>query len=310
MSEILTSEEIGALIQAITRSENEKKPSDFGVEQKNIKTYDFKKPDKFSKDQLKTFYEIHETFSRLFTSDFNNKLRTQVSSQIAYVDQLSYEEFIRSIPTLTALSSITLSPLPSNLIIEIDPALTFSMIDRLLGGTGDWVKIKREFTESEISVLKYILNIISQEIKESWSQILEIQPVIDRVETNTNHRPMLSSSEIIVLITLEIKILEIEGTLNLVIPYSQVEPILKRFSPKYWDTETEKKYTMEGSAKVENYSILKIYSEFPAGSIYISPSIENISQEYSSLLKEDSHPSHSYEVIVKTNAGIEAKKNG
>src|SRR5512138_2618004 len=99
-----------------------------------VKIYDFRRPDKFSKDQIRTLQMMHETFARLTTTSLSAQLRTLVSVHVASVDQLTYEEFIRSIPNPTALAVVNMDPLKGSAVLEIDPSITFTIIDKLFGG--------------------------------------------------------------------------------------------------------------------------------------------------------------------------------
>jgi flagellar motor switch protein FliM len=144
MTEILSQDEIDALLNAISSGEvNEEEYSAVG-EQKKVKIYDFKRPDKFSKDQIRTLQMMHETFARLATTGLSAQLRALVGVHVASVDQLTYEEFIRSIPNPTTLAVINMDPLKGSAILEMDPSISFTIIDRLFGGKGESAKINRE----------------------------------------------------------------------------------------------------------------------------------------------------------------------
>ena len=136
MNEILSQDEIDQLLSAISSGQSDVDDYKPVSDTRKIKIYDFKRPDKFSKEQIRTVQIMHETFARLTTTSLSAQLRSLVHVHVATVDQLTYEEFIRSIPTPTTLAVINMDPLKGNAVLEIDPAITFSMIDRLFGGTG------------------------------------------------------------------------------------------------------------------------------------------------------------------------------
>ena len=137
MTEVLSQNEIDQLLSAINAGDTETEDFKPAADIRKIKIYDFKRPDKFSKEQIRTVSIMHETFARLTTTALSANLRSMVHVHVASVDQLTYEEFIRSIPTPTTLAIINMDPLKGNAILEIDPAITFSIIDRLFGGTGE-----------------------------------------------------------------------------------------------------------------------------------------------------------------------------
>src|SRR5215469_8209462 len=157
MTEVLSQDEIDQLLHAISSGDTE--PDDFrpAADSRKIKIYDFKRPDKFSKEQIRTVSIMHETFARLTTTSLSAQLRSLVQVHVASVDQLTYEEFIRSIPNPTTLAVINMDPLKGSSVLEIDPAITFSIIDRLFGGKGESIKVSRDLTDIESSVMEGIV---------------------------------------------------------------------------------------------------------------------------------------------------------
>ena len=158
MNEVLSQDEIDQLLSAINSGEPDLDDFRPVTSAKKIKIYDFKRPDKFSKETLRTIQNLHETFARLTTTSLSAQLRSIAHVHVASVDQLTYEEFLRSIPSPTTLAVINMDPLKGNAILEIDPAITFSMIDRLFGGTGQGgTKVQRDLTDIEGSVMEGII---------------------------------------------------------------------------------------------------------------------------------------------------------
>ena len=153
MSDVLSQNEIDQLLTAISSGDVPATEEDAISDQRKIKIYDFKRPDKFSKDQIRTVSIMHETFARLTTTSLSAQLRTLINVRVASVDQLTYEEFIRSIPNPTTLAVIDMDPLNGSAILEIDPAITFSVIDRLFGGQGEPAKLTWDLSEIEQSVM-------------------------------------------------------------------------------------------------------------------------------------------------------------
>ena len=134
MSDTLSQDEIDELLKAISSGEMEDTNYNREASKRKIKIYDFRRPDKFSKDQIRTVSIMHETFARLTTTSLSAQLRCLINVHVASVDQLTYEEFIRSIPNHTTLGIINMDPLKGSAVLEIDPSITFSIIDRLFGG--------------------------------------------------------------------------------------------------------------------------------------------------------------------------------
>jgi flagellar motor switch protein FliM len=234
MTEILSQEEIDTLLSAISSGEVSTEDYASTTEQRKVKIYDFKRPDKFSKDQIRTLQMMHETFARLTTTALSAQLRALVQVHVASVDQLTYEEFIRSIPNPTTLAVINMDPLKGSAVLEIDPQVTFTIIDRLFGGRGESIKITRELTDIELSVMEGIIVRILGNLRESWSTVIDLRPRLGNIETNPQFAQIVPPNDMVVLITLETKVGEVEGMTNLCIPYITIEPIITKLSAQYW----------------------------------------------------------------------------
>jgi flagellar motor switch protein FliM len=251
VTEVLSQEEIDQLLTAINAGETE--PEDFrpAADTRKIKIYDFKRPDKFSKEQIRTVSIMHETFARLTTTSLSANLRSMVHVHVASVDQLTYEEFIRSIPTPTTLAIINMDPLKGNAILEIDPAVTFSIIDRLFGGSGEGTKAQHELTDIEQSVMEGIIVRILGNMREAWAQVIDLRPRLGQIDTNPQFAQIVPPTEMVVLVTLETKVGEVEGMMNFCIPYLTIEPIIGKLSAQYWYSSVRRGTT------TENLNILK-----------------------------------------------------
>jgi len=252
MTEVLSQDEIDQLLTAISTGEIESEGDlKKGAETRKIKIYDFKRPDKFSKDQIRTLQMMHETFARLSTTSLSAQLRTIVHVHVASVDQLTYEEFLRSIPNPTTIAVINMDPLKGSSILEIDPSITFTIIDRLFGGPGEASKINRELTDIELSVVEGIIVRILGNLREAWSNVIDLRPRLGNIETNPQFAQIVPPTDMVVLITLETKVGDVEGMTNFCIPYLTIEPIISKLSAQYWYSSIRKGGT------TENLAILK-----------------------------------------------------
>ncbi len=252
MTEVLSQDEIDQLLTAISTGEIESEGElKKGAETRKIKIYDFKRPDKFSKDQIRTLQMMHETFARLSTTSLSAQLRTIVHVHVASVDQLTYEEFLRSIPNPTTIAVINMDPLKGSSILEIDPSITFTIIDRLFGGPGEASKINRELTDIELSVVEGIIVRILGNLREAWSNVIDLRPRLGNIETNPQFAQIVPPTDMVVLITLETKVGDVEGMTNFCIPYLTIEPIISKLSAQYWYSSIRKGGT------TENLTILK-----------------------------------------------------
>jgi flagellar motor switch protein FliM len=251
MTEVLSQEEIDQLLTAISAGETEPEDLRPTADTRKIKIYDFKRPDKFSKEQIRTISMMHETFARLTTTSLSAQLRSMVHVHVASVDQLTYEEFIRSIPTPTTLAIINMDPLKGNAILEIDPAVTFSIIDRLFGGTGEGTKAQHELTDIETSVMEGIIVRILGNMREAWTQVIDLRPRLGQIETNPQFAQIVPPTDMVVLVTLETKIGDVEGMMNFCIPYLTIEPIIGKLSVQFWYSSSHR------TTSNENYAVLK-----------------------------------------------------
>ncbi len=246
MNEVLSQDEIDQLLQAISSGETESDDFKPVSDTRRIKIYDFRRPDKFSKEQIRTVSNMHETFARLTTTSLSAQLRTLVHVHVASVDQLTYEEFIRSIPTPTTLAVINMDPLKGNAVLEIAPEITFIMIDRLFGGSGDTGgKVNRDLTDIEQSVMEGIIVRILANMRESWTQVIDLRPRLQQIETNPQFAQIVPPTEMVILVTLEIKIGDEAGMMNICIPYLTIEPIVSKLSSQFWFSSVRRSSTTQ-----------------------------------------------------------------
>ncbi|TDT68555.1 flagellar motor switch protein FliM [Hypnocyclicus thermotrophus] len=246
MADVLSQDEIDALLSAISTGEVDIDKAKSEEEEKKIKLYDFKRPDKFSKDQLRTLQMIHETFSRLITTMLSGQLRTSVQIQVTSVDQISYQEFIRSIPELTLLTIYEMGTLEGSAILEINPSIAYTIIDRLFGGNGfKELEIYREPTDIESKVMEKILSKILGYLSEAWKDVTEVMPRIEQMESNPQFIQIVGPNEMVVVISFEIKVGNKSGIMNICYPSPLIDPIVSKLSAQYWFSNLKKEKTEE-----------------------------------------------------------------
>lgn len=222
-------EETGAVDQAGSFSYQD----DTSISEKNIKLYDFRHPDRFSKEQMRTIEIMHETFSRLVTNNLSTQLRTLVDVHIASVHQITYEEFTRTIPSPTLFAIIDMQPFNGSAILEIDPSITFAIVERLFGGEGG-VTVNRELTEIEQAVSENVIEIMLGYLREAWRKIVNLRPHLIQIETNPQLAQVVPPSEMMLMILFNCRIDNIEGMMNIAIPYITIDPIVSRLSAHTW----------------------------------------------------------------------------
>lgn len=240
MSDILSQNEIDALLSAISTGEVKAEEIKSQESDKKIKPYDFKRPNKFAKEQLHTLSMIHENFARLLTTYLSAQMRTLVQVDVFAVEQITYNEFMFSVPNPSLLGVIDLSPLKGAAIMEMNPSIAFGIIDRLLGGTGDFQDKLREPTEIESSIIEKIFGKMTRILREAWADISEITPKMEKLETNSQFVQVVSPNEAVALITLNCTIGKSEGMINICIPHIVLEPIIAKLSARMWLSTTKR----------------------------------------------------------------------
>lgn len=230
MGDVLSQAEIDALLSALSDGQVDAEEIKTTKVQKKIRVYDFKRPNKFSKDQIHSLQNIHENFCRALTTYLSGHLHSVIETKVLSIEQITYDEFIRSLPSPTILGIFTMSPLEGTLLLEMAPALAFTMIDRLLGGHGNGSEKNRDLTEIERTIIEHRVSQMIHLIEEAWAEVLEMKPEFFALETNPQFTQIVAPNEMVVLVTLEVTVGEMVGMINLCLPYLVLEPILDKLS--------------------------------------------------------------------------------
>lgn len=270
--DILSQNEIDALLSAISTGEMDAEEIKKEDEARKVKVYDFKRALRFSKDQIRSLTRIHENFARLLTTYFSAQLRTYVQINVASVDQIPFEEFIRSIPNMTLINIFEVPPLEGNIIMEVNPNVAYSMLDLLMGGTGETPAKTTDLTEIETKILTNLYERSFDNLREAWSSIVDIDPFLSEMEVNPQFLQMISPNETVVVISFNIIIGESSGMINICIPHVVLEPVVPNLSVSYWMQSNKKEPTEEQSKNIERTlksAKLPVIAELGRGSITI-----------------------------------------
>jgi flagellar motor switch protein FliM len=263
LADILSQSEIDALLAAISTGEVKADDIKNEAASKKVRVYDFKRPNKFSKEQLHTLSIIHENFARLLTTYLSAQLRTLVQINVFYVEQMTYNEFVSSVPNPSLISVVDLSPLKGAGILEINPSIGFAIIDLLLGGTGEFNGKLREPTEIENSIIEKVFQKTVRILQDAWNDIAEINPSIEKLETNSQFVQLVSSNEAVALITLNATIGNTDGMINICLPHIVIEPIMSKLSARIWLSAT-KEEVQEGTINYLKGNIYKMDTQIRA----------------------------------------------
>ena len=232
MADILSQEEIDALLEVVddddaSESIGEKSKKE---EQQQVIIYDFKRPNRVSKEQLRAIKGIHDKLARNLASQISSVMRSIVEIRLHSVDQMTYGEFLVSLPSPTSFNVFSIKPLDGNCVLEINPSIAFPMIDRLLGGNGEGFETSRELTDIEVNLLDAILRMMMQRLKESWSMITDMYPNVEAKESSPNVVQIVSQNEIVIMVVMEIIVGNSSGMINICYPVIYLEPILSRLA--------------------------------------------------------------------------------
>jgi len=230
MGDVLSQTEIDALLSALSDGQVDVEEIRTSKSQKRIRVYDFKRPNKFSKDQIHSLQNIYENYCRGLTTYLSGNLHAGCESNVLSIEQITYDEFIRSLPNPTVLGLYSVNPLEGTALIEVSPSLAFMVVDRLLGGQGQSLEKNRDLTEIERAIIENRLAQIIFISEEAWSEVYELKPRYVSMETNPQFTQIVAPNEMVVLITIEVKIGEEVGMINLCMPYLVLEPILDKLS--------------------------------------------------------------------------------
>ena len=233
MGEVLSQQEIDNLLAALSTGELDANDIQ-DKEEKQVKDYDFKRPVKFSKEHLRTLEIIFEHYGRLLATNLQVYLRKNVQVTVNSSETVTFSEFSNALSSPVILSIVNFAPLPGNILMELSLNIGYVIIDRMLGGQGTALERTKDFSEIEMAILEKILLVCMQLLREPWKNVVEINPVLDRIETNPQFAQIIAPSDMIAIITLNIKIGEVEGMMNVCLPYFTLEDIMDNLNTKFW----------------------------------------------------------------------------
>ena len=235
MGDILSQEEIDKLLNALSSGEVDAEEMK-NADERTVKDYDFKRPAKFSKEHLRTLELIFEHYGRLMSTNLPVYLRKNIQVSVISSETVTFNEFTNALSNPVILGIVNFQPLQGNILIDLTSSLGYAFIDRMLGGTGEPLDRLRDFSEIEMGILYKIMTVSAQLLREPWKNVIEVEPVLERIETNTQFAQIIAPNEMIAIVTLNVKMGEIEGFLNICIPFMTIETIIDNLNTKFWFT--------------------------------------------------------------------------
>lgn len=233
MGDTLSQDEIDNLLSALSNGELD--PDELNeTKEKRVINYNFARPSKFSKDHLRTLEIIFENYGRLLSTHMPAYLRKNVQVEVMNAEANAYSEFSNALSNPVLLGVVDFAPLEGNVILELASNLGFAIVDRLLGGGGEPLEKSREFTEIELIIIERVLEVFTDLLVDPWGSVVEIEPKLERIETNSQFAQFISPTEMTAIVTMNITVGDVEGLMNICIPYSCVENVIDKLNTKYW----------------------------------------------------------------------------
>lgn len=242
--EVLSSHEVESLLSALDmsgpkppqpRAPQAARPVPQMRSREKVTPYDFKRPERVGKEQMRALQSLHEGFGRNFGAALSALLRMIVEVKLTSVDQLTYSEFVFSLENPTCFNLLRADPLEGNLILDINPSILYPIIDRLLGGGKDVAQLsRRPLTEIELRLVSRINTLFLREMKRAWQNVVDLDLAVERVESNPQLVQIVPPNEVVVLISFEITLGDIRGMINLCIPFNNIERISSKLTANSW----------------------------------------------------------------------------
>ena len=250
MGDVLSQKEIDNLLAALSTGELDVERMQEDGE-KQVKNYDFSRPTKFSKEHLRTLEIIFEHYGRLISTNLPVYLRKSVQVSVASSATVTFSEFTNALSNPVILGIVNFSPLNGQIIIDLATNLAYAMLDRMLGGSGVSLEKKREFSEIEQSIIQKILIMLTQLMREPWKNVIDINPVLSRLETNPQFAQVIAPNDMIAIVTLNMKIGEVEGFVNVCLPFITLEDVMDKLNTKYWFSSMQENHDIDYQDNIE-----------------------------------------------------------
>ncbi len=250
MGEVLSQNEIDDLLKALSSGELDMDEMKENGE-KQVKNYDFARPAKFSKEHLRTMEIIFEHYGRLLSTNLPVYLRKNIQIEVKSSEALTYSEFSGSLSNPVILGIVNMEPLNGNIILELSSNLGYAIVDRMLGGEGLPLEKSRDFSEIELLIIERIMNVSTNLLREPWKNVVDIHPRLERIETNSQFAQIISPGEMIAIVTIKLKMGDVEGMMNVCLPYLTLEDIMDKLNTKYWYSTMQNKDEEEYMEAIE-----------------------------------------------------------
>lgn len=255
MADVLTQAQIDEMLRNVAAGAD---PVVSQKEEEKIKEYDFRAPKKFTKEQIKVLDSIFENYSRLMSSYLTGLLRLYCRVSLVNIEEQRYSEFNNALPDYVMMGMVDMGIVndevsETNVIVQVSNAITYTMIDRLLGGRGEYRDVNRDFTEIEITIMQDVMSAMSELLQEPWSMHIELNPKLIGIETNSRVVQTIGHEDTVIIVALEVEINGVKSIISVCIPAINLDEIMGKFIPRY---SSSKRRTDAGREAERRDSIL------------------------------------------------------
>src|SRR3984893_9312790 len=245
MSKTLSQWEIDALLNSIGSDDgapsgpNGNVPTN--VLDRSIKLYDFRRPDRFSKEHIRAIQTIHETFARVTASSLSSYLRSATTVSLSSIEQVVYDEYVHQLSNPTLVNLVELQPLAGRIVVEMNMNIGLAMLDRITGGAGQVNRRRNELTDIEMALLRSLGATVSAGLRDGWTAVADLQPVLVETVLNADLVQAALPGDIAALLLFEIHTLDLSGTISICVPHPVIEPLMDRLNTQAWFSSSKRK---------------------------------------------------------------------
>ncbi len=235
MPDVLSQNEIDALLNALNAGEEYTAQSDEDSSPANVaRIYDFRTANKFYKEQMRTLNVVFDSFAYLLTNKLTGLLHCLCTVEVISVEEHSFGEYNNSLPSPVILGVIEMEPFDGSMIMEMSSTFVYALISRLFGGAADYALSDKSFTEIEMSIISNIMHQLMSVFKEAWGKIVNVNPVLRRIESSAQFAQVAAMNEPVAIVTMNVKMDEIDGIVSICIPHYSIQPVAKQLSTVNW----------------------------------------------------------------------------
>src|SRR5438105_8885347 len=240
MSKTLSQWEIDALLNSIGSEDSALGASGSGggtspsSTDRSIKLYDFRRPDRFSKEHIRAIQNIHETVARVTASSLSSYLRSPTAVSLSSIEQVVYEEYVHQLSNPTLVNLVELQPLSGRIVVEMNMKLGLAMLDRMMGGSGQMSLRRSELTDIEMALVRSLGATVSAGLRDGWTAVADLQPVLVETVLNADLVQAALPGDIAALLLFEIHTLGLSGTISICVPHPVIQPLMDRHNPHAW----------------------------------------------------------------------------